>query len=168
MLRSTCMRAPCRARPAPQGPPRRGALWRGRGGAGSAGPHRLGPRLTAPSLTRRCSGMLPGCRKQEAPGAERGPSDPRPFHEACGRGAAGILQRLVCRASASHPASGHRGLLLPPALSKWLPNHWVLWSHREPGKGRPPATPAQNVPTRACSSDDQTCVRNSLGQWGWK
>lgn len=138
-LRSTCMHAPCRARLRITAGPTPETWGPVAGERGSRLSRPSPPGSPAHSSISDLAGAL-GC----SPAAEsRRPQEqrealltPGPFMRLRVVGRLGLLQRLVCTASASHPASGHRGRPAAPTLSKWLPNHWVLWPHREPGKGR--------------------------------
>lgn len=179
MLRSTCMRAPCRARLWHHSRARPPDLGHCGGGEGEQGAAALSwsspPGSPAHSSISDLAGAL-GC----SPAAEsRRPQERRETFLTLGGPSMrlrvvvglGLLQRLVCRASASHPDSGHKGrpaALCPLQVASRPLGAPATQGARE-GTRAPLATPAQNVPTRACErSDDCTRVRNGLGQWGWK
>lgn len=173
-LRSTCMHAPCRARLRITAGPTPETWGPVAGERGSRLSRPSPPGSPAHSSISDLAGAL-GC----SPAAEsRRPQEqrealltPGPFMRLRVVGRLGLLQRLVCAASASHPASGHRGRPAAPCPLQVAsqPLGALATQGAREGTRAPPATPAQNVPTRACeSSDDHSCVRSGLGQWGWK
>lgn len=174
MLRSTCMHAPCRARLHITAGPTPETWGPVAGERGSRLSRPSPPGSPAHSSISDLTGAL-GCSlaaESRRPQEQREALlTPGPFMRLRVVGRLGLLQRLVCRASASYPASGHRGLPAAPCPLQVAsqPLGALVTQEAREGTRAPPATPAQNVPTRASeSSDDRTCVRNSLGQWGWK
>lgn len=131
------------------GPPQTWAPAAGEGELRSAGPHCLDPRLTAPSLTSQALWDAPWTQRAGGPREQREALlTPGPSMGLRVVWGLGLLQRSMCRVSASQPASGHRGCPATPcplqAASRPL-GAPATQGARE-GTRALPATPAQNVP----------------------
>ena len=98
------------------GPPQTWAPAAGEGELRSAGPHCLDPRLTAPSLTSQALRDAPWTQRAGGPREQREALlTPGPSMGLRVVWGLGLLQRSMCRVSASQPASGHSHPLPSPS-----------------------------------------------------